>query len=62
MTAFTEATTSSATAEWYSPAEIIEPALHEAWTKAYAHLGEILPPSRMPTRDQKPKQLRIEGT
>ena len=26
MTAFTEATTSSATAEWYSPAEIIEPA------------------------------------
>jgi hypothetical protein len=39
-----------------------EPELHTAWTKAYTHLGEVLPPSRMPTRDQRAKQLRIEGT
>lgn len=36
-----------------------EPELHAAWTKAYAHIGEILPPSRMPTRNQAPKQLTL---
>lgn len=36
-----------------------EPALHAAWTKAYVHLGEILPPSRMPSRDQRAQQLRM---
>lgn len=27
-----------------------EPALHEAWRKAYAPLGEVLPPARFPSR------------
>lgn len=27
-----------------------EPALHEAWREAYAELGEVLPPARMPVR------------
>jgi hypothetical protein len=27
-----------------------EPALHETWRKAYADLGEVLPPARMPVR------------
>lgn len=36
-----------------------EPELHAAWARAYAHLGEILPFSRMPSRDQKPTQLEL---
>jgi hypothetical protein len=37
-----------------------EPELHAAWTRAYAHIGEILPPSRMPTRDQRPAQMSLK--
>lgn len=36
-----------------------EPELHAAWTKAYAHLGEILPPSRMPGRGQRSIQTEL---
>jgi len=30
-----------------------EPALHAAWRKAYAPLGEVLPPARMPVREAR---------